>query len=417
MAITSATKVDPSSGIDCREIDAQVERLLQHPLFHQSKRLPGFLLYIVSEALRHGSEGSVKERTLGIEVFGRKPDYDNNSDPVVRVTATELRKKLAQYYYEDAHAGELRIELPPGAYLPHFRKVAVAEAVSIEPVASIDSAESSDLLNPIDEAEPLASHPQETEQTRTSAITWLKISASLVLFLIAVGALGFGYVWHRSHTPLDLFWSQFENNSSRVLVVMPVIGSDIVQGPDTPSRTISVLPNLSLEDTNLAVRITGQMERHEIHYLLASAPEVSYEELRSGPAVLIGALDNVWTMRLAQNLPFAFEKTTDHHSARIFDRTSGGKSWSVDITTPHTRIVRDYGIIARYNDRVTGQPALIVAGITSQGTQAAGELLTSATYSYLEPIASKASNFEVIVETDAIDGHAGPPQVVASKTW
>ena len=61
-------------------------------------------------------------RTAGVEVFGRKPDCDNNSDPIVRVTATELRKKLAQYYYEDGHSDEIRIELPPGSYLPRFRR-------------------------------------------------------------------------------------------------------------------------------------------------------------------------------------------------------------------------------------------------------------------------------------------------------
>ena len=42
----------------------------------------------------------MKERTLGVEVFGRPPDYDTNADPVVRVTAAEIRKKIAQFYHE-----------------------------------------------------------------------------------------------------------------------------------------------------------------------------------------------------------------------------------------------------------------------------------------------------------------------------
>jgi len=62
---------------------------------------------------RHFSQlewsGPTKMRTAGVEVFGRKPDYDNNSDLIVRVTATELRKKLAQYHYEDGHSDEIRI--------------------------------------------------------------------------------------------------------------------------------------------------------------------------------------------------------------------------------------------------------------------------------------------------------------------
>ena len=60
---------------------------------------------------------------------------------------------------------------------------------------------------------------------------------------------------------------------------------------------------------------------------------------------------------------------------------------------------------------------MIVAGISSQGTQAAGELFTSSEYESIRAIASKATNFEVIVETEAVDGHSGPPRIVASKTW
>ena len=113
-----AVELEQISTKDREDIDRQVDRILQHPLFHQSKRLPIFLRYIVDTSLNQSGQGPTKERTVGVEVFGRKPDYDNNSDPIVRVTATELRKKLAQYYYEDGHSDEIRIKLPPGSYLP-----------------------------------------------------------------------------------------------------------------------------------------------------------------------------------------------------------------------------------------------------------------------------------------------------------
>jgi hypothetical protein len=46
----------------------------------------------------HGYQ--LKERTIGIEAFSRPPDYDQSVDPVVRITAGEVRKRLTQYYYE-----------------------------------------------------------------------------------------------------------------------------------------------------------------------------------------------------------------------------------------------------------------------------------------------------------------------------
>src|ERR1019366_3982784 len=68
-----------------------------------------------------GNSAEVKERSIGVEVFGRSPSYDANADPVGRITAGEVRKRLTQYYYDSAHRGELAIELPIGPYVPLFR--------------------------------------------------------------------------------------------------------------------------------------------------------------------------------------------------------------------------------------------------------------------------------------------------------
>src|ERR1035441_2358021 len=397
----------------------QVERILQHALFHQSARLTAFLRYIVDESLRQGSEGSTKERTLGVEVFGRRPDYDNNSDPIVRVTATSLRRKLAQYYYEDGHGDEIRIELPPGSYLPRFRRS------QAEDIAAADQTE---LLNfEVSEAVPVAGETaidmvegnQETQSPSTRPVAHLRIIAGILcLLFVAIAGLSVYRIWRKSHFPLDKFWIELVSSSSRVLIVMPVIGSDNIKGSDAQIRSVSVSPNLSLEDTNIAVRIATQLVTHGGHYQLVSSSEVSLDELRTAPSVLIGALDNAWTIRLMRTLPFVFEEASDHRTGRIIDSSSGGKrSWAVDIDIPHTRIAHDYGIVARYTNRLTGEPVVVVAGISSQGTQAAGELLTSSEFETIRSLSQNTGNFEVVIETEAIDGHAGAPQIVAAKTW
>ena len=116
----------PRSVILVRE---QLRRLLAHPLFTNSKRYPVLLAYTVEQAL-DGNASELKERTIGVEAFGREPSYDVNLDPVVRITAAEVRKRLIQYYYNSDHAGELVIEMPVGSYVPTFRGPSTPPAVS-----------------------------------------------------------------------------------------------------------------------------------------------------------------------------------------------------------------------------------------------------------------------------------------------
>ena len=94
---------EAQSGLSDAEKTAvhdQLERMLVNPYFSHSRRFPSFC---ASSPNKH-SPGSliIKERTLGIEIFGRPADYDTASDPIVRVTAAEIRKRIAQYYRNPA---------------------------------------------------------------------------------------------------------------------------------------------------------------------------------------------------------------------------------------------------------------------------------------------------------------------------
>ena len=101
--------------LDPAAVREQLERLVTHSLFANSKRYPALLAYVVEQTLL-GKASDLKERSIGIEVFGRSPSYDANADPIVRITAGEVRKRLSQYYYDASHAGELVRELPIGTY-------------------------------------------------------------------------------------------------------------------------------------------------------------------------------------------------------------------------------------------------------------------------------------------------------------
>src|SRR5271170_7812137 len=107
----------------------QLERIVRSKHFRNSKRYPTFLRFVVEQTLA-GKTEAVKERTLGVDVFARPSHYDTNEDPIVRVTAGEIRKRIAQYYQEPGHEEELRIYLPLGSYVPHFLPAAHAIPVA-----------------------------------------------------------------------------------------------------------------------------------------------------------------------------------------------------------------------------------------------------------------------------------------------
>src|ERR1700756_5703671 len=121
-------------------IHEQLERLLASPFFSHSRRFPSFLRYVIEKTLA-GQEDELKERTLGVEIFGRQADYDTASDPIVRVTAAEIRKRIAQYYQTPGHEHEIRISLQAGGYIPQFYEPASAKdegstVATQEPIAS-----------------------------------------------------------------------------------------------------------------------------------------------------------------------------------------------------------------------------------------------------------------------------------------
>jgi hypothetical protein len=109
----------PSSEVEKSAVQEQLERLLASSLFNSSKRYPSFLRLVVARVLA-GQTDQLKERILGVEIFGRAADYDTNTDPIVRVTAAEIRKRIELYYQDPKHSPEIRIYLPSGSYAPQF---------------------------------------------------------------------------------------------------------------------------------------------------------------------------------------------------------------------------------------------------------------------------------------------------------
>ena len=102
-------------------VRAELDRLLESNAFRTSKRCREFLGYIVEHTI-NGPSGTLKERSIGVEVFQLPQDFDTGQHTVVRVTANEVRKKLAQHYLaQNGSHHPVRIQLPTGSYSAEFK--------------------------------------------------------------------------------------------------------------------------------------------------------------------------------------------------------------------------------------------------------------------------------------------------------
>jgi hypothetical protein len=108
------------------EVRSQLNRILVSNQFCGSRRCQEFLFHVVDRALK-GKFSEIKERLLGISLFGRDVSYDTNSDAIVRVTANDVRKRLRRYNDAAPEPG-VRIELPSGSYIPEFHYIGCRSA-------------------------------------------------------------------------------------------------------------------------------------------------------------------------------------------------------------------------------------------------------------------------------------------------
>ena len=106
----------------------ELERVLSSACFARSERVSKLLRFLVERQL-DGRESELKESSIGVEVFGRRPDYDPKLDSTVRTEAVRLRARLSKYYSTEGSQDPLVIELPKGAYVPSFRQPAAAPEV------------------------------------------------------------------------------------------------------------------------------------------------------------------------------------------------------------------------------------------------------------------------------------------------
>lgn len=366
-----------------------------------------------------GHTGDLKERNLGIEVFGREPDYDTNLDPVVRTTAAEIRKRLAQYYQEPNHETDLRIELPLGSYAAKFHSAPAKSTLIVSPA----------LLT-----EPAVTVPAvQTAGPLSHRTAWLAAALALAAVLIAAAWLK---PW-APHTALDRLWSPVLESPSPLLLCVgqrPFVGfsatepqssSAAVQYTATPQTTLFQLyylgsQNVALPDVLALGRLAGFLQARGKAFHVRGESFTTFEDLRDGPVVLVGAFNNDWSMRLMGPRRFSFERDGDTFWIKD-SRHPSDKSHSVNYAMPYLKLTEDFALVSRALDPVTERMVVLAGGLTGYGTMAAGEFLSNP--AYMETITANApakwerKNVDVLISTKVINGKSGPPKVVMAHFW
>ncbi len=405
----------PARKEDKAAIVQQLERLLQNPHFHKSKRFPVFLKFVVTEALA-GRADNLKERTLGIEVFGKDPGYDTTDDPIVRVTAGEIRKRIAQYYQEPGHEHEIRVLLPPGSYVPQFWLPEEAKAVA-PPPSSVLPAEA--LPTPVVSTDLKRAWPWGT-------LTWGILIGALVLLSIVMGVV---FAWPALHpTAIEQFWAPFVKSQDPVLFCIAdqsqysTINLRDAANPLRQTTLNDHMITVIIDDVSPLVNIAGLLQTYGRTYRVQGETATTLTELRRSPSVFIGAYDNSWTLRLTAPLRFHFANNAEMSRFWIEDRNNPSRQdWLLERSRQDTGTYKDYAIVARFLDPNTDRFVVVAAGVARGGTVAAGEFLVDA--HRLDELARQVpkdwshKNIEVVLETQVIDGRSGPPRIDAVHTW
>lgn len=229
-----------------------LEHLLASPAFAGSRRTQDFLRLIVGHSLE-GHPDSLRERMIGAELFGRPISYDTGSDSVVRVRASEVRKKLALYYSQtrEEHAA-VRIELPSGSYVPRFH---FEPADATMPAPAEDQASSAAATPQEPTASAAAAGPAEPPSVPSR---WTAHARRLVLFAaIALAILaGAGYAGLRE-------WQDYRAASPGIhsIAILPLenLSGSAAQDYFADGITEELINNLGQVSTLRVISLTSSM--------------------------------------------------------------------------------------------------------------------------------------------------------------
>lgn len=396
-----------------------LRELVESQAFKGSRRGQQFLEYIVEKALTgHGDE--LKERNLGVELFGRPPSYDTGQDAIVRVTASDVRKRLHQFYSETPAA--FRIELPSGSYTPHFRTVAVPEPVLPAPA------------------------PAVSQRWWRQRAVWAG-----VLLVAAVSAAT--VVWQRNRTPAShapyqvLPWSALLQSGHQIQLVFADVDVSAIQEltgsrislSDYANRRYPSIPetagddlrralhllrgvNVAAVDVNIALAVSRLAGDHRARLKINPARSLHMGSFKSDDDfILLGSpRSNPWNSLFEDQLDFDFVHDPEVNGEVIRNkRIQPGELPRYVPTARGWDTGHAFATIALVSNPNQAGKVLLVAGTNAESTEAAGQMVANSSEFArtlrahgIDPL-GPAHPFQLLVQVRTMAGSPSRVEVVA----
>jgi hypothetical protein len=388
---------------DAARLHKHLKEVIEGEAFKGSHRSGQFLTYIVEESIA-GRFTALKERVIGIKLFGRDPSYDTGEDAIVRVTASDVRRRLLQHYGKYGFTSEFRISLPLGTYVPEITRQPLKTTGVRAPLAIPELP----VAAPVPVTTPHVVGPIETPEPDTRRGTrWLLFA----LLIVACNAI----LW-------AIFWSHFSRASSGPVSILPwpaffqsprstkLITSDpnIVEIQEVTGSTVSLsdyanqrfIPHVSslspqvisfcrdilrgdkaaAVDTRVIASIAELAQSASKKINVQVARDVRLSDLYADENFIFtgSPLSNLWTNLFQDQLDFRFVFDDASHQEFIRNvHPRAGESSSYVPTAKGWATGQSFATISFVQNPGKDGQVLILAGANGEGTAAAGELVTN----------------------------------------
>lgn len=387
-------------------VKSHLRAIIESPAFKGSRRSQEFLRFVVEHALE-GRFDDLKERVLGVELFGRAPSYDTGDDAIVRVTACDVRKRIHHFYAELGQTPQLRIELPPGSYIPEIQLIAQpdrptkpSDTVEIQKLPAPAAPDAEVPSSGVSKARWNGRHMRRGLQTGLACSILLVLAATFWFWRIrpALGAAPPVRVlpWSamiQANRPIHLIFCDPEIVNVQRLLNYSVTLSDYANQRYWPSEMAPearrVFQSISFRgasvaavDTSIAFRIDGLLHpatKQAIQMQMHTARSVRLSDFKTEDSfVLFGSpRSNPWVHLFEDQLDFTFEFDPVRKAEYVRNRhPQKGESEAYIPTAEGWETGHAFAIVALVANPEQGGKVLLLAGSNAEATEAAGKLAT-----------------------------------------